>query len=228
MEQSPAVFGIILARSGSKRVPGKNVRLLCGKPLIAWTIEAALDSGVCDRLIVSTDSAEIAEVANAWGAEVPGLRPEELARDSVPSRPVVADALHRWGQGEQALLLLQPTCPLRTAEDIRNAYDVFQKHGCRAAVRTMTEAPCPKEWIVELEDDCRIPAPGGWAETLTQDFPRRFIPNGAVCFAAIDYFHAHGLFGPRCYASIMPPERSVDIDTELDFAFAEFLAGRRL
>ncbi len=223
------VLGVIPARGGAKRVPNKNIRDLCGKPLIAWTIKAALESGVIDRLIVSTDSPEIAEISRRWGAEVPGLRPAELSGDRATCRAVLEHVLRQWAPDGHIIVLVQATSPLRTSEDIGNAYDVFLQHNSHGAVKTMTEAPCPREWMVSLGADGRIPPPEGYcAETRSQDFPTRYLINGAVYIAAVDYFHKHGFKGPECYASIMPPERSVDIDTELDFAFAEYLARGKL
>src|SRR5262245_25182815 len=120
MIDAKRVLGLITARGGSKGVPRKNVRPLGGKPLLAWTIEAARNAPVIDRLILSSDDAEIIEVARAWGCEVPFVRPPELATDTADSVEVVRHALSTLGEDYDYVVLLQPTSPLRTGEDIEN------------------------------------------------------------------------------------------------------------
>lgn len=231
MSRSSGVLGIIPARGGSKRVPGKNLRSLCGKPLIAWTIEAALASGVCDRLIVSTDSPEIAEVAKEWGAEVPGLRPVELAGDTARTTDVIAHVRDCYGDARGVLAWFNPTTPLRSAADIRAAWGAFCEIECAGAVLTVTQSPLPREWIWDVDPAGRIRheslAPS-LSMSRSQDFLKRFVPNGGAYFVEPEYFARHKFLGPRTFVSVMPPERSVDIDTEMGFAFAEFLAGRGL
>ena len=229
MARSSGVLGIIPARGGSKRVPGKNLRSLCGKPLIAWTIEAALASEVCDRLIVSTDSPEIAEVAKQWGAEVPGLRPEALSGDTARTTDVIAHVRDSYGDARDVLAWFNPTTPLRSAADIRAAWAAFREIGCAGAVLTVTQSPLPREWIWDVDPAGRIRLESlttSLSMSRSQDFARRFVPNGGAYFVEPEYFSRHTFLGPQAFVSVMPPERSVDIDTEIDFAFAEFLIRR--
>lgn len=147
------ILGLIPARGGSKGIPRKNIKLLAGKPLIAWTIEAALDSSCFARLIVSTDDAEIASVARQYGAEVPFLRPAELASDAASSMDVVLHGLDWLAQAAQSLpglvMLLQPTSPLRTPEDIQAAITLQTEKNAEAVV-SVCEAAHPVQWLRRL------------------------------------------------------------------------------
>ena len=213
-------LGLIPARGGSKSVPRKNVRELAGKPVLAWTVEAALECPLLDRVVVSTDDEEIAEVARRHGAEAPFLRPAELARDDTPDLPVYRHALEALGEGPDAVAWLRPTVPLRTADDVTAAIRLLEGTGADC-VRSVCAAEHSPYWMGRVEGDRFLPL-------LEEVFDRRqLLPeiyrlNGAVdvvrCASVGDV-----LFGGDVRAYVMPPERSVDIDGELDFLIAEAL-----
>jgi len=221
-------IAMIPARSGSKGLKDKNIRLLNGKPLIAYSIEAALESGIFDEVMVSTDSERYAEIARKYGAEVPFLRSEELASDTATSRDVILDVLNRYEAGGKifdTFALLQPTSPLRTAEDIVNAYDIFtQKKAC--AVVGVTEMEHSPLLCGTLPDDGSMV---GFIKPEAKDKPRQTLDtyyriNGAMYIASIKYYREWGdFYRERCYAYVMRREVSVDIDCEMDFQMAEFL-----
>lgn len=221
----------ICARGGSDGVPGKNIRSLCGKPLIAWTIEQALASGVADRVVVSTDSAEIAEVARKFGAEVPFLRPWELATATAGKLPVILH-LVEWLEAAHGcvsrIIDLDPTSPLRDIADI---------HACNTLLDEATELVItgyesdknPYFNMVEQKADGsieRVCVPT--LEVLgRQSAPKVYAMNGSV-YA----WHRHSLKSSLWGAGkirlhVMPRERSIDIDHPVDFDLVELLMGRR-
>lgn len=215
-------LGLIPARGGSKGVPRKNVRPLAGKPLIAWTIEAALASGVIDRVVVSTDDEEIASVGAAWGAEIPFMRPPRLAGDETPSIDVVRHALELLPDFD-TLVLLQPTSPLRTAEDVAAAvrlYGASQQRNCIA----MTEAADSPYWSYFLDQGALRPVIRLDVPLRRQDLPSVVTVNGAIYVANVRRLVEQGSFlQANMVPYLMPRERSVDIDTEFDFQLCEFL-----
>jgi len=221
-------IAIIPARSGSKGLKDKNIRLLHGKPLMAYSIEAALDSGIFDEVMVSTDTEKYAEIAGKYGAEVPFLRSEELASDTATSKDVILDVLNRYEAGGKTFdtfALLQPTSPLRTAEDIINAYDIFtQKKAC--AVVGVTEMEHSPFLCGTLPTDGSM---DGFIKPEAKDKPRQTLAtyyriNGAMYIASVRYYREWGdYYRERCYAYVMGREVSVDIDCEMDFQMAEFL-----
>ena len=218
------MIAIITARGGSRGLPRKNVLPFCGKPLIAHTIEAAKRCQVIDRILVSTDDSEIAEVSREFGAEVPFMRPEELASDTASSREVLLHALQFLeGQGERvdSFCLLQPTSPLRTSADIEAASEIF--HGKKAdSVVSVSSYEHPVQWALEVSDDGRVLPRENQMVVRRQEMTEYYRPNGAVYLFRTDFFKAEtGYFGGNSYGYIMPPERSVDIDTPLDFVVAE-------
>jgi CMP-N,N'-diacetyllegionaminic acid synthase len=218
------MIAIITARGGSKSLPRKNVLPFCGKPLIAHTIEAAKNSSAIDQIFVSTDDEEIAGISQEFGAEVPYMRPAELATDSASSRDVILHALlffEAQGRPVDAFCLLQPTSPLRTAVDINGAFSVF--HEKRAdSVLSVTPYDHPIQWAVEIRDNGILQPREQGKATRRQELVEYYRPNGAVYMFQTDFFkNSVGYFGPHSYGYIMPPERSVDIDTPLDFVAAE-------
>jgi CMP-N,N'-diacetyllegionaminic acid synthase len=221
------VLGLIPARGGSKGLPGKNVRLLRGRPLIAWSVDAARRSAYVDAVVVSTDDAAIAKAARDAGAQVPFVRRAELAGDDASMVDVVLDAidvLAAAGSDFNVVVLVQPTSPLRTEEDIDAAIDALSGPGRHAVVSV-----CPCEHSPLLSGT--LPPDGSLAEFLRpdqvvnrQDLPEFHRLNGAVYVAKVDWLRETRAFvGPGAFAYVMPAERSVDIDTELDFALAECL-----
>lgn len=231
MYKNKKILALIPARGGSKGVPGKNIKQIAGKPLIVWTIEAALQSQWLDKVIVSTDSEEIASIARKAGAEVPFLRPEYLAHDAAKGIDVVLHAI-RWfeAQNEQydLLLLLQPTSPLRTVQDIENAIRLLFEKKAKAIV-SVCENEHPPYWSNTLPPDHSMKNFIDFkAIKNRQELPTFYRLNGAIYLSEIDYLKANnGFWGEQTYAYIMPKERSVDIDSLLDFKLAELLLKER-
>ena len=221
------MIAIITARGGSKGLPRKNILPFCGKPLIAHTITAARGCAGVDRIIVSTDDAEIAAVSRIYGAEVPFMRPEALATDQARSRDVVLHALSFFeGQGEviETFCLMQPTSPLRTAADMNAAITMFCE---RDAESVISVAPYdhPVQWAMEIRDDQVLVPREKENFVQRQCLATYYRPNGAIYMFNTDFYkRSNDYIGSRTYAYIMPPERSVDIDTRLDFILAETVA----
>ena len=220
-------IAIIPARSGSKGLPDKNIKILNEKPLLAYSIEAAIFSGCFDTIMVSTDSEKYAEIARACGAEVPFLRSERTASDSASSWETVLEVLDMYqdlGKNFDTFCLLQPTSPMRTAEDIKAAYQEFHEKNA-LAVLSMTELEHPLSW-------CGLLGKGNSLDGFIKKTANKqrqaqdtyYRPNGAIYIVSIPEFKKDQfLYREGSYAYIMPKERSVDIDTEFDFRFAEFL-----
>jgi CMP-N-acetylneuraminic acid synthetase len=227
-------LGLILARGGSKRVPRKNLRLLGGKPLLNWTIDAALAATSLDRVILSTDDAEIAATATAAGCDVPFMRPPELATDTATSADVVRHALAAIDATAtfSRLVLLQPTSPLRLAEDIDGAVAVARGQDLASVVGI-----CPAETVPAHlfwhEADGRLSSVTGApfeeiAGRRSQDCRPGYRLNGAIYVARLDWFLAGGeLLGPDSVGYVMPRDRSVDIDDEMGLTEAEMILSRR-
>lgn len=225
---SQQVLALIPARGGSKGIPGKNIRELAGKPLIAWTIEAACAARSIDRVVVSSDDPSILDVARVWGADVPFVRPAELARDETPGIDVVLHALDRL-PGVDWVVLLQPTSPLRTAEDIDAAVARCRGMGAPACV-SVTEAQTPPWWMFRLSREGYLCSflPDGERPLRRQDAPALFSLNGAIYVARADWLRqSRSFLTEETVAYVMPPERSVDIDTPLDLAMAACLLRQR-
>lgn len=225
------VLGLIPARGGSKGVPGKNIRELARRPLIAHTIDCALASGVVDRLICSTDSLEISRVAERYGAEVPFMRPAEYSTDGASGMEVIMHAMEWVDTSDtekyDCLLFLQPTTPLRRPEDIIGCLKLMKSRDA-AVVLSVCEANHPPLWMNTLPEDLcmqnflRSEAKGIISR---QQLPVYYRLNGAVYLCNWEYLDksGDGLYSDRTYAYIMPKERSVDIDSIFDFQLAEFL-----
>lgn len=223
-----SVLAVITARGGSKGLPRKNVLPFRGAPLIEWSIRAAQGSVHIDRLIVSTDDEEIAGVCRSAGCEVPFMRAPALATDTATSVDVILDAAERM-PGHDIVVLLQPTSPLRTAEDIDATLTAMLQSGAPSAA-TVTEAPCHPFLIFRRDGAGRleswVDAPAGQS-FRRQDLPEAFQLNGAVYAADLDWVRSsRALVRPgETAAVLMPPERSADIDTLADFLAAERSGG---
>lgn len=211
------VLAVIPARGGSKGVPGKNIRLIGNKPLIAWSIEAAKTSRLIDRVILSSDDLEIMNVARSFGCEVPFVRDASLAQDDTPTVDVVLDAVERC-PGFDWIVLLQPTSPLRTAEDIDNAIEFCVQHNASACVSVSLSQESPY-WMFTLEKGSKLqPLMPDSMLTRRQDLPPTYSLNGAVYVAHTEWFKQHKKFiSPSTVAYEMPTQRSMDLDTESDF-----------
>ncbi len=220
-----ADFAFIPARSGSKGLKDKNIKELCGKPLLAYSIEAAKESGKFDVIHVSTDSEEYADIARRYGADVPFLRTKELASDTASSRDAVLYSLEEYkkrGEEFDRMMVLQPTSPLRTVDDIVNAYNTFEKKNANTVI-SVCEVDHPPMWSNILTDDGNMVH---FAETdkenRRQDLAQYYRLNGAIFLSKVDYYLKEtSLYKEKCFAYIMPKERSVDIDDAFDFFMAE-------
>lgn len=224
-------LAIVPARAGSKRLPGKNLRPLHGKPLIGWTLEAALQAGGIDRVIVSTDSEEIAEVSRRSGADVPFLRPPELAGDTTTTQDVVEHAIYTLvGQGEryERIVLLQPTSPLRTARHIEDALRLFERKRALSVI-SVSPAEHPPQWINRLGPDGEMDhfLDAVHKSRRSQDFADYYQLNGAIYIADTQaLLHHHSFYlDERCYGYVMSRRDGIDIDTEIDWYVAEALMG---
>jgi CMP-N,N'-diacetyllegionaminic acid synthase len=230
--QDRPVLCLIPARGGSKGLPGKNIRPLLGRPLIAWTVEAARGSRHVDDVVVTTDDQAIARAAVEAGARVPFRRPPELASDDARMTDVIAHALTTLddpGATYGWLLLLQPTAPLRTAAHVDGAFERLAESAGRAVV-SVCEAEHNPLWIGRLPADGNMASfcDAAVARENRQESGRYYRLNGAIYLADVAYWRANqGFLGPETFAFVMPQDASVDIDRPLDFGIAEYLLGRR-
>lgn len=221
------LLALIPARGGSKGIPRKNIRSLCGKPLLQWSIDAALEAACVDRVVVSTDDPEIAEVAKAGGADVPFLRPAELATDAASG---IAPVLHALEQLPKVtdLLLLQPTSPLRTSADIERIVALRQHTGRESAVSLTPSAKHPA-WMYSLSQDQRLkPLLHLDGSHCRQQLPLTYVLNGAMYLASRAFLLSEQKFiREDTVGYVMPAERSVDIDNPLDWQWAAFLMDQK-
>jgi len=225
------VIAVIPARGGSKSVPGKNIRPLRGKPLLAWSVEVARQVTEIDRIIVSTDDAEIAAVGRANGAEV-YIRPVHLATDEALVIDALKDLLGKLqSEGETAewFILLEPTCPLRTAEDVRECLRLAAAGGYDS-VATFKDAELNPHRAWRLVDGVpEVFVPGAIPWLPRQKLPKAYQLNGAVYLfrASLLAAEARSLLVGKLGAVLMPRERSQDIDDRLDFMIVEALLENR-
>lgn len=227
------IVACIFARSGSKGLPGKNIKMLAGKPLIAWSIERALEVTRIGRVIVSTDCSEIAQIARHHGAEVPFLRPADLAKDNSPEWLAWRHALEFLRQDEgvlpQAMVSLPTTSPLRAKEDIERCLDVFVRDQPDMVI-TVTEARrSPYFNMVTVDDagEAKLVLAPSTSLVRRQDVPLLYDVTTVVYVARPEFvFAGQGLFEGRVSAVKIPPERALDIDTPLDFRMAECMMGQ--
>jgi len=216
MIHGKSVLGVIAARGGSKGVPRKNVRIVNGKPLIAWTIEAGKSSKYIDRLVLSSDDAEIIAVSTSFGCEAPFVRAAELASDASGSIEVVLDAVARC-PGYDWVVLLQPTSPLRVASDIDGTLEKAFSQKAPAGVTI-----CPAEespyWMVSIDSSGELmPLIPASPVVRRQDLPKAYLLNGAVYAADCAWLETQRSFiGKGTIGYEMPLDRSADIDTEQD------------
>ncbi len=221
-------LAIIPARSGSKGLRDKNIKLLNGRPLLAYSIDAALSSGMFEHVMVSTDSGEYSVIAQKLGACVPFLRSPQLADDEASSWDVVRDVISRYeevGEEFDTVALLQPTSPLRTADDITAGYQVMRGKDADVVI-SVCETCCSPLWSNTLPEN------GSMEGFLRLDLiskPRQSLPvyykiNGALYIVRTTYLKTcQSIYGKKSFALIMSRERSVDIDDEIDFVIAEAL-----
>jgi CMP-N,N'-diacetyllegionaminic acid synthase len=227
------VLGVIAARGGSKGLPGKNVRPLAGKPLIAHTIAAALGCPLLSRTVVSSDDAEILAAARAAGCPAPFVRPAELAGDRSSTVDVALHALD-WvvahePPAPQIVVLLPATAPLREAHHITGAISVLREDPAAEAVVAVTEPDYPPYWMLRIaEGRLHWLFPEGGRADHRQQLPAVYQPNGSIYAVRTAVLREQRTFYPRATAPyVMPREVSVNIDSELDFQLAELLLDRR-
>lgn len=226
------ILAIIPARSGSKGLKDKNIKDLNGKPLIAHTIEVAKKSNLFSDIIVSTDSERYAEISRKYGAIVPFLRSEELSSDTASSTDVILDVLKKMedlGKKYDSFILLQPTSPLRTIEDLQGAYKLYKEKRANAVIsvcemehsplwsNTLPENLSLDNFLKKENDDNR------------QKLPIYYRLNGAIYISNVKYFTKYNdFYYKNSYAYIMSKRNSIDIDDEFDFKIAEILMQMRV
>jgi len=230
MIQKKKILAIIPARGGSKRLPRKNILDLAGKPLISWSIDAAKNSRYIDRVILSSDDAEIIQVAQECGCDVPFTRPKELAEDATRSIDVVTHALKSLEEVYDYVILLQPTSPLRTSEDIDAAIEL-----CLEKEATSVIGVCEMEhsplWSNTLDESMSMDnfLDEKYNNSRSQDLPTYYRINGAFYMSKVESVLKEETFfvQKNIYASLMSQEHSVDIDTKLDFIVAKAILKER-
>ena len=222
-------IAIIPARSGSKRLSNKNIKLLAGKPLMAYSILEAIQSGMFDEVMVSTDSENYAKIAQEYGASVPFLRSLDTASDSASSWDMIDEVLREYqkrGKSFDSFCLLQPTSPLRKAEDIQAAYELFVERKALAVVSVCETEHSPL-WCGHLPENRELTSFLN-SEKLknSQNCGKYYRLNGAIYIVDIKRFDKDkSIYQKGSFAYVMSQERSVDIDTELDFRLASVLLG---
>lgn len=228
-KKSNITLGVIPARAGSKGVPHKNIKNVAGKPLIAYAIECGLASESLDHVMVSTDSTQIVNIAQRYGADVPSIRPAELAHDSTPMLPVLQHAIveaEKYYNGIVAtLVLIDPTAPLRTVEDIESALRLFKQNDCEAVVSGNTAHRSPFFNMVKLKDGyVRLAQDFGSSIGRRQDAPELYDLNTVVwIYSRKALMEEQQRIPDRTILYLVPRERSLDLDTEFDFRLLENL-----
>lgn len=227
MIDNESVLAVIVARGGSKGLPGKNIRLLAGKPMLAWSIEAGQASHCIDRLILSSDDAAIISTARSFGCEVPFVRPPHLALDDISVGPVLIHAIEALDRQYDWLALLQATSPMRLGSDIDGCLRLAKERQAPAAL-SVTPAAKPPHWMVWLDAADRmhrvVDPPEHGMTHARQLLPQAFVPNGSIYVARTEWFRGTGTFyTPETLAYVMPAERSIDVDSLMDFTLAEAL-----
>ena len=223
------MIAIIPARGGSKGLPGKNIKKMNNKPLIWYTINAAKKSKFVDKIIVSTDDEKIAKIAKVYKAEIPFMRPKELARDdslAIDNYIYTIDRLNKeFKYNIVEFIILQPTSPLRTSLDIDNAIQIFMEKEANSVISVSETIHSPL-WSKRIDEkgilrnyfDVRI------GNKNRQEIEKAYMPNGAIFVFKFSLLkEKYSYYSDKTYPYIMPLERSIDIDSKLDFKFAEYL-----
>ena len=225
------MIAIVPARGGSKGLPGKNILPLRGKPLIGYTVEEAVKSNRVEEVIISTDDPEIARVAVSFGAKCPFMRPVELASDqslAIDTYLYTVDRLEKeYGYRISDIAVLLPTSPLRIVEDIDAAISLYEKKNADSVVSYTKEAH-PISWHRMIDNEQRLHPLFEEKIGNRQEVKETYYPNGSVYVFKMDLLRQRKYYSDKSFAYLMPAERSVDIDTHLDFLYAEFLMGLRM
>lgn len=222
------IIAIIPARSGSKGLPDKNIKIVCGRPLIDYTIKAAIDSECFETIMVSTDSKRYAEIAMECGADVPFMRSNTTSGDAAGSWDVVREILKNYeekmGIIYDYVALLQPTSPLRSAKDIKAAVRMLDMEHVNSVV-SVTETEHPIQWCFPLPTDCSMSeyAKSPYNNVRRQELKKHYQENGAIYLVSANKIlsNKYNLYKDKCYAYIMPRERSIDIDSKMDLIVLE-------
>ena len=230
MKKNSEIIAIIPAKGGSTRLKRKNIASMCGKPLISYQITNAIKSNLCSRIIVSTEDEEIAKVAKECGAETPFLRPLELAVDPATVSDVCLHVLNEVdpeGEKYTTLLVLLPTAPLCSVDDIHNAHNIFINNP-ESFLMSVTESNTPpyNALMYDQEEKRLLPCfpDSELRHTKSTECPKTVHSNGAIVMVDISAFKENGsLWGSPILAYEMPSEKSIDIDTKFDFELAQFL-----
>ena len=228
MVDASDVLIVIPARGGSKRLPRKNVLPLAGKPLVCWSIETAINTKLGAQILVSSDDDEILAIASNYENKgvVLRKRPDALASDTASTTDVLIDAIDAVRKSEhnpKVLILLQPTSPLRTTDDVLSAYELFKQRGSPDSVVTVCEVDHPTAWVGSVDQNSVFRG-AGLSAKRSQDFEKEYRLNGAVYVLDIEVLmKCRTLFTDRLLASVMPRKRSIDIDEKLDFLVCECL-----
>jgi len=228
------ILGVIPARGGSKGVPRKNIRLLGGKPLISYTVREALACPLLTDVVVSTDDEEIRRIALECGAQAPFLRPTELSGDRVLAIPTIQHAVRemetRTGRNYDFVVMLQPTTPLRTADDLTAALARLIAEGADGIISVVDVDNWHPMKMKKFVDDRLVDYEAPAVENPPrQTLPKVFMVNGALYASRRDVLmNLNSFKGDFCLGHIMPPERSVNIDSEADFVLAEYYLRNRL
>lgn len=230
MYNNQKILAIIPARKGSKRLPNKNRLILHGKPLIAWTFDAAKKSKYIDTIVLSSDDDHLINLGRKYKIDAPFKRPEELAEDNSTTIAVILHSIefyHSVGQDFDYILLLQPTSPLRSVEDIDNAIELLNEDV--KSIVSVCETEHSPLWSNILPDNFSMKdfIPPKLKNIRTQDLPKYYRLNGAVYISEINYLKKNCSFlGENTKAYIMPQDRSIDIDTKLDFDLCNVLLNK--
>jgi CMP-N,N'-diacetyllegionaminic acid synthase len=225
------MLAIIPARGGSKGVPRKNIRQLANKPLIQWTIEAAMNASCIDRIILSTDDHEIADVCRTSGIEIPFMRPNELAKDGSLGIDCYIYTMERliseFDYDEDEFVVLLPTAPFRNAADIDNAVEMFYSMDADSVI-SCAQLPHPLDWVCRIDGHGKLNRiSGSFKMANRQEADILYVPNGGVSVFKYSILKKnYSFYTDNTHGYIMPPERSIDIDTEYDFSYAEYLMNR--
>ena len=223
MFNNKKIIAIIPARSGSKGLKDKNIKDLNGKPLIGYTIESATDSRVFDEIIVSTDSEKYAQISRDYGANVPFLRSNQNSTDNAGSWDVVREVLSKLDEKYDVVVLLQPTSPLRTAEHIKEAIQLFFEKNADTLC-SVCETPHPMFWCNTLDENLSMKDfVGEEYRKPRQQLPKSYTINGAIYICKTEQLQCLNLYSEKSFAYVMPQNSSVDIDSELDFKLVELI-----
>ena len=216
---------VIPARSGSKRIPDKNIRPFAGKPLISYSVQAAIESGVFDKVVVSTDSDKIAEIAISYGAEVPFVRPAELSDDYTPLIPVVRHAIDTLGLKDGHVCCILATAPFIQAEDLRNSFGQLTEHSDANFVVPVTTYSFPIQRAFKEDDGYLALVDPEHQMTRSQDLPERYHDAGQFYWGTVEAFQNNPWVVSRSLPYQIPRWRVQDIDTLEDWESAEKLFG---